>query len=214
AGKVGTNYTLTATTTSAPVVTGTSNSFSPTTFGTATQLVFTTPPVAGASGTAFTTQPVVKVEDSGGNVVTSSSQTMSLTPSGGTLSNCSGLTASSGVFTVANCKFAGLVGTSYTLTAQTTSGVSVSGVSNNFSPTTFGTATQLVFTTQPVAGASGAAFTTQPVVKVEDSGGNVVTSSSQTMSLTPSGGTLSNCSGLTASSGVFTVANCKFAGLV
>ncbi|HZS15906.1 MAG TPA: hypothetical protein VFC09_15025, partial [Candidatus Dormibacteraeota bacterium] len=214
AGKVGTNYTLTATTTSAPVVTGTSNSFSPTTFGTATQLVFTTPPVAGASGTAFTTQPVVKVEDSGGNVVTSSAQTMSLTPSGGSLSNCSGLTASSGVFTVANCTFAGLVGTNYTLTAQTTSGVSVSGISANFSPTTFGTATQLVFATQPIAGASGAAFTTQPVVKVEDSGGNVVTSSSQTITLVASGGTLSNCSGLTAASGVVTVTGCKFAGTV
>ena len=111
------------------------------TFGTATKLVFTTPPVAGASGSAFSTQPVIKVEDSAGNVVASSAQTVTLTPSGGTLSSCSGLTATSGVINVSSCTFAGTVGTNYTLTAQTTTAPVVSGTSANFSPSTFGTAT-------------------------------------------------------------------------
>ena len=41
-----------------------------------------------------------------------------------------------------------------------------------------GPASKLVITTQPVGGVSGGLLATQPVVKVEDAGGNVVTSSS------------------------------------
>ena len=50
----------------------TSNTFALAT-GSATQLVFTTTPGTTSNGVAFTSQPVVKVEDSGGNVVASPS---------------------------------------------------------------------------------------------------------------------------------------------
>ena len=144
------------------------------TTGAATQLLFSTQPVAAASGAAFSTQPVVKVEDSGGNVVTSSSQTITLTASGGTLSSCSALTASAGVINVSNCTFAGLVGTNYTVTAQTTSAPIVSGTSANFSPSTFGTATQIVLSgvTTNLGGGGSRTFT----ATIEDSAGNIVTS--------------------------------------
>src|SRR5439155_24069953 len=37
-------------------------------------------------------------------------------------------------------------------------------------------ASQLVYTTQPAGATAGSAFTTQPIVKIEDQFGNVVTS--------------------------------------
>src|SRR5208283_946395 len=210
-GVSGTTYTLTFTGDGFTSVRSTGITVST---GAATQLVFTTQPASGTSGAALTTQPVIKVEDSGNNVVTSSNQTITLTPSAGTLSSCGGLTATAGVINVTGCTFAGTIGTNYSLLAQTTTAPVVSGTSANFSPTTHGAATQLVFTTQPASGASGAALTTQPVIKVEDSGNNVVTSSNQTITLTPSAGTLSSCGGLTATAGVINVTGCTFAGTI
>jgi len=213
AGKVGTNYTLTAAWGS--LAPATSSTFSPSTFGPASKLVFTTQPVAGASGSAFTTQPVVTVEDSGGNTVASSSATVTLTASGGTLASCAGLTASSGVVTVRNCTFAGKVGTNYTLTAA--SGSLAPATSSTFSPSTFGPASQLVFTTQPANG--GTTLSPQPVVTVEDSGGNTVTSSPASVTLAIyayTGGTEGTLSCATnpvnASAGVATFAGCTITG--
>ncbi len=186
--------------------------------GLAAQLVFTTSPVAGAGGsaTALTTQPVVKVEDLEGNVVTSFSGSITLASSGGTLSSCSGLTAVSGVVTVTGCTFNGTSGTSYYLTASS-SGLT-SGTSASFVPTysSGSPASKLVFTTSPVAGSSGSTFAVQPVVEVESQRTNAVVSTfSSTITLTAtSGGTLSSCSGLTASSGVVNVSSCTFAGLI
>jgi hypothetical protein len=210
AGLLGTNYTLTAS--ASGLAPATSSNFSPTNFGSAAKLVFTTEPTSGASGAVFSTQPVVKVEDSAGNVVTNASTTIALAASGGTLASCSGLSAVSGVVHVANCTFAGLVGTNYTLSASA-SGF-ISATSSNFSPSSPGSATKLVFLIQPASATSGAILSTQPVINVEDSAGNVVTNASTTITLTASGGTLASCSGLSAVSGVVNVANCTFAGLV
>ncbi|MFI5036643.1 MAG: beta strand repeat-containing protein [Acidimicrobiales bacterium] len=201
---------LTLTASSGTLTSATSASFNIT--PAASKLVITTQPVAGASGASFATQPVIKFEDSAGDVVTSASATVTLTPSGGTLSFCSSLSPVNGVVTVTGCTFAGVVGTSYTLTASAP-GVT-SAVSAAFSPTTFGTPTQLLFGTQPSAGAAGSPLVTQPVIKIEDSGGNV-TNSTAVIALTSSaGGTLTNCTSLGGVSGVVTVSNCSFGGLV
>ena len=68
-----TNYTFTVTATN-PY--GTSSASASQTLvlaaGAASQLVFTTTPGSTANGVTFSSQPVVQVEDSGGNVVTSS----------------------------------------------------------------------------------------------------------------------------------------------
>ncbi|MGC1238378.1 MAG: invasin domain 3-containing protein, partial [Acidimicrobiales bacterium] len=181
----------------------------------ASKLIFTTQPVAGVSGTTLETQPVITVEDVNGNTVTASSTAITLASvnssgtAAGLLQLCTSLTPYEGVVTVQTCNFAGIVGTGYYLLATQGSLTATSGV---FSPTASGTATKLVFVTEPVAGLAGSAFTTQPVVDIEDSGGNV-TGSSATITLGTSGGTLSSCSNLTAVQGVTEVTSCAFGGL-
>ncbi len=205
-----TNLTLTAS--SSGLTSQTSNPFNIT--NVPYSLSFTTSPTAGASGSTFVVQPVLVVKDISGRVVTSTTATIAFqaSPLSGTLASCTGLAPNLGYYYVANCTFAGLVGTPYTLTARTSTLTSLP--SSSFSPTAPGLASQLVFTTQPIAGASGAAFTVQPVVKVEDSAGNVVTSSTASIILSPTGGTLSSCTGLTAAAGVVNVSNCTFAGVI
>jgi trimeric autotransporter adhesin len=198
---------LTLTASSTGLSSTTSASFNIT--GLPTQLIFTTQPVAGVSGAAFTTQPVITVEDSGGNTVTASSTAISLTASGGSLQLCTNLTPYEGVVSVATCNFAGIVGTSYYLTA--TQGL-LSATSGVFTPTAAGTPTQLVFTTEPVAGLAGSGFTTQPTISVEDSAGNITTSDA-VITLTPSGGSLLSCPAISAVEGVAEFSSCAFGGL-
>ena len=124
----------------------TSNPISPTVAGVPTQLDFTTQPVGGVAGSLLTTQPVVKVEDSAGNVVLISSATIALatTPLTGTLSSCGELTAVSGVVNVDSCDFGGVLGTQYTMTA-TSAGLSPD-TSSNFSVTAPGPIDQIALT--------------------------------------------------------------------
>ena len=143
--------------------------------GAATQLVITTQPSSSvASSVALAQQPVVKVEDSGGNVVTSnfSTVTASITSSADVVSHNTAA-VSAGVATFSGLALNAPIGT-YTLTFAD-AGLA-SAVSSNVSVTS-GTATKLVIVTQPsVTGASGAALAQAPVVAVEDASGNVVTS--------------------------------------
>ncbi len=80
------------------------------------------------------TQPVVKIEDSQGNVVTASTDSITMTASSnGTVANCSNLTAVLGVVNVSGCTFGGTIGQQYTLTALSpglASGVSAPFASN------------------------------------------------------------------------------------
>ena len=212
---VGTGYSFTATA-GTTAVAGTGPTFN-TTFGAASQLAFTTQPVGGASGAALGTQPVVKVEDAAGNVVTSSTQAVTLTSSGGTLASCAAnpVTAIAGVATFSGCTFSGTLGTDYQLLAAA-SGPSISGTSNTFQVSGPGTATQLVITQQPVAGVSGAVLTTQPKVTVRDSAGNAVTGSAQVVSLSIAGSSSPTLTGCTPSltAGVTTFSGCTVTGLV
>ncbi|MGA2970243.1 MAG: type II secretion system protein, partial [Acidimicrobiales bacterium] len=220
------SVTLTATSTISVTVNGTSSMPSTTSSsfgitGVPANLIFSTPPVAGASGSIFTTMPVLEVVDSSGTrvVTAATGGTLTLTASGGTLANCTNLTLVSGVVSPQNCTFAGLESTNYTLTGTITVNVGgtnypLSATSGNFSPSLPGAATQLVFVTSPVGGAAGSVFPTQPVVYVEDSSGNLVSSSNAVITLTASGGTLANCADLAATGGVVNVAGCTFGGLV
>ena len=113
------------------------------TFGTAAKLAFTTQPSGGVVSTAFPTQPVVTVEDAGGNTVTGAGVSVTLAigtnPGGGTLT-CTGTgtngttftTAASGVATATGCNIgpSGKAGTGYTLKA--TSGSLTQAISNPF----------------------------------------------------------------------------------
>jgi signal peptidase I len=182
------------------------------TVGPAAKLGFTTSPSSSVINSAFSTQPVVAVQDAGGNTVTSStaSITLSITPPGGGTLSCSSnpRSASSGVAAFSSCRIntAG----SYTLTAAA-SGLT-NAVSNSF--TIAGPASKLAFTTSPSSSTAGTAFATQPVVTVQDASGNTVTSSTAavTLSITaPTGGAVLTCTTnpRNAVAGVATFAGCR-----
>jgi len=163
--------------------------------GTATQLVFTTAPSSsGTSGTAWAQQPAVTVEDAAGNTVTTfaTGVTLAINTGTGTLTcTTNPVTPSSGVAAFAGCALDKPA--TYTLKVTAT-GIGDSTTHPSIS-ISVGTATQLVFTTQPGGGTAGTAWATQPAVTLEDAGGNVVTSTAQSVTLAiqnnPGGGTLS-----------------------
>ena len=171
--------------------------------GTAAQLSFTTQPGNGTGGSAFLIQPVVTLQDAGGNTVTGTAQTVTLAIQGnagpgGTLGGTTSVDVNAAT---GQATFSGLfidkTGTGYTLTAtgstvNTTPGIVVS---NGFNVTA-GSAVNLVFTIQPGNGKGGTPFSVQPVVTIVDAGGNAVTGTPQTVTLSIQnnagpGGTLS-----------------------
>ena len=210
--------------------------------GTATRLAFTQQPsttvVLGtvSGGAVFAQQPKVTAYDSYGNVATGYAGTVTLADTtilpgylfnngyafgamnNGAYSNvtgngCTG-TLSSGVTTFSSCSFFGFVGMSYQLKA--TDGA-LSTTSNLFTvsgPST--TPAQLIFTTQPVPGSSGGPLSTMPVIAIEDTAGNVVTSSTATITLTGggTGASLSGCTSLTAVAGIVSPQGCTFSDTV
>jgi len=165
--------------------------------GVASNLVFTTQPGGGTGGVAWTTQPVVTLEDASGNTVTGTAQnvTVAIQNNAGPGGVLSGTTTVAVNTSTGLATFSGLsidkAGTGYTLTAtgstvNTTAGAVVSSAFN----IAVGPATQLVFTTQPVSGALGGnQKPLAPVaVSVEDKGGNVVTTDTSTVLMTISSG--------------------------
>ena len=84
---------------------------------TAAIVAITQASVGTARRTAFTTQPQITIQYSGGNTVTSSSAVVTATVSaGGTLIGTTTATASSGVATFTNLGVDGIIGTTYTIT--------------------------------------------------------------------------------------------------
>ena len=217
----GQNYSLTASDTEGgTTLTATSATFN-VNVGAATHLAFTTSPSASTSAVAFGTQPVVTVEDAGGNTVSTNSTSVSLAiasqpGSGASFSSCfqNPVTTSNGVATFSNCRITN--GTNeqgaYTLKATAT-GVT-GATSTPF--TVAGSAAKLAFSVSPTASTSGGALTTQPVVWVEDSSGDLVTTASNSITLAigtqpTSGATFSSCSQnpRNATNGIATFSGCK-----
>ncbi len=203
-------YTLTAT--ASGLTSAVSASFS-VTVGSATKLGFTTNPSNSTGGTAFAGQPVVSVQDAGGNTVTTSTATvdLSITTAGGATLTCTDdpKTAVAGVAAFAGCRI-DRSGT-YTLTAVS-SGLTTA-VSTSFT-ISVGPATKLAFTTQPSGAVRNIAFATQPFVTVQDAGGNTVTTSgpSVTLAITPpTGGAVLTCTAnpRSTSSGIAIFSGCR-----
>ena len=204
--KAGTGYTLTAA--SGTLTSATSNAFD-ITVGTASKLAFTTQPGGGTGGVAFGTQPVVSVQDAGGNTVTGASNAVTLAignnagPGGALTAPTSPLSATSGVATFSGVSI-NKAGTGYTLTASTSG---LTPATSSAFDITVGAAVKLGFTTEPGGGTGGVVFGTQPVVSVQDAGGNTVTGATDIITLAilsnPSAGALTApTSPLTAVSGV------------
>ncbi|MGB2711420.1 MAG: hypothetical protein WBC33_07870 [Conexibacter sp.] len=181
------------------------------TVGPLAQIAFTTQPSGATAGSAFTTQPKVTARDAGGNTVTSYAGTVTLTigtnPGGGTLSGCSS-TRTNGVTSFSGCKI-DKSGVGYVLHA---SDGSLAADSNSFTVVA-GTATTLLFTTQPSGATGGTDFTTQPKVTAYDANGNVATTYSGNVNLSIKSGTgtagasLNGCND-NVSAGVVTFSGC------
>jgi hypothetical protein len=152
--------------------------------GAASQLIIVTQPsTTVASGVALAIQPVVKVADPGGNVIIGNNSivTATVTSAAGTITNNQvTVSATTGLATFAGLTLKELVGP-YTLTFN--DGGLTAAVSTPITVSA-GVAAQLVVTTAtPTSVPSGAAFAVAPVVKVEDSAGNVVTTDTSTVSV-------------------------------
>jgi len=155
---------------------GVSNSFA-ITAGDPAALAFTTQPLGGAGGASLDVQPVVAVVDAVGNPVpgNTSEITLAITASTGTpganlTCTTNPVSASNGFATFSGCGIDS-AGEGYTLTASATG--LTSAVSDAIDITA-GSAAGITFSTQPSGGPGGVAFTTQPVIAVDDDGGNGV----------------------------------------
>jgi hypothetical protein len=159
--------------------------------GPASKLLFTTQPDGSPTGgVAFPQQPVVTAQDAGGNTVTNYSGTVALSiksgtgATGATLSGCTG-TRTSGVITFTGCQI-DKAANNYQLNANDGTLTTTSTAFN----VAVGPATKLLFTTQPDGSpTAGQPFPTQPVVTVEDAGGNTVSSYTTAITLSIQSGT-------------------------
>jgi hypothetical protein len=219
--KSGIGYTLLAT--SVPVLSSaTSSPFNITPNAGTLTLAFTTQPGGGTGGLAWGTQPVVTVRSAAGGLFwtgTGSAGNVTLAmgtnPSAGTLT-CTAATvaAVNGYAAFAGCNI-NKIGTGYTVTAALDNpviGATASGLFN----ITLGAAAKLAIN-QPSNALSGVAFGTQPIVTVQDAGGNTVTTSTASITLSASTGTLActNAGNLTmaAAAGVATLfTGCNIVG--
>lgn len=188
--------------------------------GQPTQLVVVQQPTDSTGGVAFPQQPVVQVQDQGGNLVTTDSNTqVQATITAGTgepgavLSGPTTLQVVGGVATYSGLSInkAGL--TAYTLTfTPVTLPAYTPAISQTFT-ISVGAAAKVGLVTQPGMATMGAPFVQQPVAQIEDLGGNRIVGSTAFVTVhintavSPPGSTLMGTAGVTAQSGVATFTN-------
>ncbi|MDX2057763.1 MAG: hypothetical protein SFV24_08155 [Gemmatimonadales bacterium] len=183
--------------------------------GPAAQLAITTQPSATArAGEAFSTQPVVSIQDQYGNVVITSTASVSATVASGSpaLAGSTSVTAVGGVATFSGLRIDGLVGTR-------TLSFSLGSISS--APTTAivvasGAPAQLVITQQPGGtAAAGQPFSIQPIVTVLDQFGNPVTDPAIVTAILASGPpTLQGTTSISTVAGVAQFTDLRFDGVV
>jgi hypothetical protein len=223
---VGVNKVITAT--SAPALTAAVSNV----FDVADRLVFTTQPSSSTSaGVAFASQPVVAVRAGASDTAIHDQATVVTlsikagTGATGAVLSCTGglsKTVVNGVATFAGCSIDKISPTSpanpYKIVATATNLTALTSAESNNVTITAGPATKLGFTAQPTGGVASQAFPIQPVVAIQDAGGNTVTSGTNstatiTLSLAPGGpaGAVLTCTGglsKVAVAGVATFAGC------
>ena len=171
----------------------------------ANHLAFTTQPGGGQPGVVWSQQPIVAVQNSLNQVITSDNTTVvtitiGTNPAGGTLSCSSGTSriVVNGVASFFGCSINFGSASPYNLVASS-SPVYSPAISSGF---LIGTSSNhLAFVTQPGGGAAGAVWLQQPVVAVQNTLNQVVTTDITTIvtlsiGTNPAGGTLSCTSGL------------------
>src|SRR3989441_769289 len=206
--KPGTGYTLTASSTG---LTGATSTAFNITVGAATKLAFGTQPSNTAAGTSISPAVTVQVQDAGGNLVTTSTASITVAigtnPGSGTLSGTTTVSAVSGVATFSALSI-DKTGTGYTLTATSTGVTSATSSTFNITP---GTANKLAFSQQPSNTTAGQPITPAVTVQVQDANSNLVTTSTASITVAigtnPGGGTLSGTLTQSASGGIATFGN-------
>jgi titin len=182
--------------------------------GAATQLALVQSAAGAQNATTFTTQPQLSIKDAQGNVVTNASDpiTVAITAgAGGTLTGNGTQVASNGVAAFSGLGMKGVAGRTYTLTY--TSG-SLTPVTQTIVVTP-GSAQDLTLTLSSSGLTSGDTFTVQPQVSVVDSGGNMVTAATGTITVSLSGANGAVLDGVrtaTIESGTATFAGLKLSG--
>jgi uncharacterized protein (TIGR02145 family) len=208
---VTTYYVRAFATNSVGTVYGTETSFT-TSAGPASNAMITTEPSGAAAGTAFATQPVVRITDASGNTVTTSTVNVvaSIASGSGTLGGTTTVAAVNGVATFTNLVLSGATG-NFTLAFTPTS--LTAATSNSFA-LSFGTASKAMITTHPSGAVNGVALTTQPLIRITDASGNTVTSSTVNVvaSIGSGTGTLGGTTTVAAVNGVATFTNLVLSG--
>jgi hypothetical protein len=171
----------------------------------ATAAAITTQPAGAGSGSELGTQPVIRIVDSGGNTVTTSTVNVvaSIASGTGTLSGTTTIAASSGIATFTNLVVTGTAG-AFTLTFTPTS---LTAATSNSLTITAGPASKVAITRASVGTQRRAAFTTQPQITIQDASNNTITSSTAVVTATitsGSGGSFIGASTATAVSGIAT----------
>ena len=192
-------YTLTAS--SAGLMSATSTPIS-ITAGAPTKLVITSQPTSGTVNVPIG-NVVVQVEDANGDLVTTSTATITITSSPTGVGGTTSMVASGGIATFNNLIFT--AGNLYTLTAAST-GLS-SAISNSI--LIGGTASKLAITSQPTTGVTGSPIG-NVVVTVEDSNGNPVSGSTATVNITSSPTGVGGTTSVNAVNGLATFSNLMF----
>jgi hypothetical protein len=206
--KVGSGYTLKASTSGFPTITSGAFDILP---APATKLAFTVQPTTTTAG--VTISPAIKVTalDALGNPVPGFSGSVTVAigtnPGTGTLSGTKIVPAVAGVATFSDLSI-NRNGTGYTLTASSSG---LTGTTSSPFDILVGPVSQLVFTTQPVTTVATAAITPAVQVAARDAAGNTVPTftSNVTMSIAvnPGTGILSGTKTVAAVSGVATFGN-------
>jgi hypothetical protein len=175
-------------------------------------LVFTTQPSTVSAGATISPGVAVEVQSTDGSPVpvagVAVTVALGVNPAGGTLSGTTtAYTDSSGVARFGSLSIA-KAGSGYKLTASSAGLPSTNSAAFAVNP---GSPAKLAFTTSPTDTYAGRAFTTQPVVRVLDDHGNLVTGSAATVSLTlqTPGIAILTCSPKAASGGIATFTGCS-----
>src|SRR5213075_2447140 len=148
-----------------PAVTNSSTSFGRLLeFGPPARLVIQTQPSSTATaGVAFAQQPVIRIEDAAGNLLTANNTnvvTATRSSGSGTLQGTTSRTAVNGLVTFAD--LAHNVATNITITFSSGTLTNATSTAIAVSP---GAASQLAFATQPANGTYGSTLATQPVLR-------------------------------------------------
>lgn len=168
-------------------------------------------PSGGSIITPLTVQPVVELRDAGGLAAAGTNVVTVAVASGpGVLSGTATVTAVNGT-----AAFAGLslsLGGTYTLVFTSPGLASVTSAPFVVATTP---PSQMVVTTQPVGGTSGANLPTQPVLQLRDASGTVVAgaTNSVTVGLVGSAGTLSGTTTVAGVNGIVTFTDLKITGV-